>query len=351
MAMIVVIDTYGVSVGKTKNSIRISQPTPDGTKVHKKVPVLKIDCLVINKGVYVSFDAAMLLATHGKPIYYTDRGRPVAALTPFYNHGTVITRREQFLAYQDSRGLFLGKQFVTAALLNKEHLLRSLAKTRQQTNPALSQTLLLHADTIHHGLNKLESLTAPTIASARNELMGIEGEATRTYYQALTTLLPPELGFEGRERRPPTDPVNAVLSYGYVILASDLTLDLAIAGLEPYAGYLHADRSGRTSLSLDLAEEFRQPLIDRMVLNLFVRYQLTADHFDTEPGSSRTLLNKAGKRVFFEALTDRKKKKVIDPVTKELVPLGNMLLRQARNIVRYLLGKDAQYTPYIPAEL
>lgn len=349
--MIVVIDTYGVSVGKTGNSIKISKPTPDGTKTHKTVPVLKIDCLVVRKGIYISVDAAMLLATHGKPIYYTDRGRPIAALTPFYNHGTVITRREQFLAYQDARGLFLGKQFVAAAMANKATLLRSLAKTRQQTAPSTSQTMLLQADTIQDSLQKLESTNDHTVAAARSELMGFEGEATHTYYQALTTILPPELGFEGRERRPPTDPVNASLSYGYVILAGDLTLDLAIAGLEPYAGYLHADRSGRTSLALDLAEEFRQPLIDRMVLNLFVRYQLTADHFDTEPGGSRTLLNKAGKQVFFGALTDRKKKKVIDPVTKEHVPLGNMPLRQARRIVRYLLGKDAQYNPYIPREL
>jgi len=114
--------------------------------------------------------------------------------------------------------------------------------------------------------------------TAIESLLGVEGDAARIYFGMFGTMLRSDLTFAGRSRRPPRDPVNALLSFGYTLLTTELTGALAAQGLDPFVGVLHDLDYGRPSLALDLLEEFRQPIIDRLVLSVVNRGVLKADH-------------------------------------------------------------------------
>jgi len=115
--------------------------------------------------------------------------------------------------------------------------------------------------------------------------MGFEGTGSRMYYKALQEIFPTNLHFSGRNRRPPRDPVNAAISFGNHLLANEVMTAIVAAGLEPYAGFLHSDRSGRPSLVFDLIEEFRQPIVDRLIIRLFQRQLLVVGDFDFKIGA------------------------------------------------------------------
>ena len=200
--------------------------------------------------------------------------------------------------------------------------------------------------------------------------MGLEGEGASAYFGAIRTLLPSWAGFDGRNRRPPRDPFNACLSYGYAVLEGTILTAIGAAGLEPFAGFLHSDRSGKPSLTLDLIEEFRQPVVDRVALRLFRLRQLREEHFDQQPG--RVLFTEKGKQVFVEEIyreirhgaaistrPSRRESKSGAGVPEPPVPpnFGTDIVNpgsfyraaigQARKIARFVLGQDATYEPYL----
>src|SRR5262249_34167679 len=150
---------------------------------------------------------------------------------------------------------------------NQQHLLRAIdaeptAAARQAIRDALSRRLDF----------------GPTLASARSLRFAMEGPVGRHYFDGLRALVSPGLGFAGRNRRPPPDGVNAALSYGYAILCGQVERALALSGFEPSLGFLHTDRWGKPSMTLDFVELFRQPIVDRAVLTLLRRRQLTVEH-------------------------------------------------------------------------
>ena len=206
--------------------------------------------------------------------------------------------------------------------------------------------------------------------TVRFRLMGLEGEGASAYFGALRSLLPSWAGFDGRNRRPPRDPFNACLSYGYAVLEGAILTGIGAAGLEPFAGFLHADRSGKPSLVLDLIEEFRQPVVDRVALRLFRRRQLQESHFDKQPG--RVLFTEEGKRVLVGDLyqeirhgaaqpgSGNRRKGKGAPGNSDTVAASNLgadkadtgsfyraAIGQARKLARFVLGQDPTYDPYL----
>jgi len=182
-----------------------------------------------------------------------------------------------------------------------------------------------------------------TVDELRWQIMGYEGEATRLYFGIIAKLLPEDLEFTKRVRRPPRDPINSSLSFGYTILYNQILLVIAAAGLEPFAGFLHSDRSGKPSMALDLMEEFRQPVVDRTVVRLFTKKMLTATDFKEEGG--RILFSDEGKKKFLNELFSGINKGVI--IDEKLRPFPQLMMNQARMLVRFLLKKEPQYKPFI----
>jgi len=298
--MIYVFNEPGTYIGKKSQTLNVK--LPDNQK--KQIAVKNISNVVIDSRVQLTYDALMLLARNGISVVFTQKHRPMGVFHPFATHGTVLTRREQILAYNDDRGVYLAKQFAKASLENKARLLLRLRKPRISKNPELAQRFKEVIDTIRQKIEQLERIEG-RVDDVRWNIMGIEGSGAKEYFQALQLIIPSGLGFSGRERRPPRDPVNSCLSYGYTILYGYILIGIAAAGLEPFAGFLHSDRSGKPSLALDLIEEFRQIIIDRLIIKLFVRRILTNDDFDSEGGPY--FLNDKGKKKF--AINNRTSKK------------------------------------------
>lgn len=167
--------------------------------------------------------------------------------------------------------------------------------------------------------------------------MDIEGNATRLYWAAVRLILPPEYGWTKREGRGATDPINSLLNYGYGILYSQVERALVLAGLDPYAGFVHVDRPGKPSLVLDVIEEFRQACVDRVVFGLANR------HFEVAQ-------NEQGQ------LSEETRRSYADHILKHLesqmyyqgkrYPLRHILQMQARQLARFLRGQTATYAPF-----
>jgi CRISPR-associated protein Cas1 len=228
-------------------------------------------------------------AERGIPIHFVS-GAGLAGGAALYTNalnGTVLTRRSQLLAYADARGARLAAAFARAKIANQAGLLRYLARNRKEADPALSDALRGAAQEVLDHQAELDDVLASPRARARAPvdvdvdvnvnvnvdalrpvLLSIEGRASKRYWAGVALALPPELGWPGRRGRGARDPFNSALNYGYAILLRQVEHAVVCAGLDPFAGFVHVDRPGRPSLSLDLIEEFRQAVVDRTVLGM-----------------------------------------------------------------------------------
>ncbi len=204
-------------------------------------------------------------------------------------------------------------------------------------NPMLTQA----ADKLANSLRRVKH--AKTVAEA----MGMEGDAAATYFSIFNELIR-ENGFVfgGRVRRPPTDPVNALLSFVYSLITQECASALQGVGLDPYVGYLHQDRPGRLSLALDLLEEFRAPWADRFVLTLINRRQIQLKDFVNE-ASGAVRLSDDARKALLVAYQERKQVEVMHPYLQEQVPIGLLPHCQAMLLARHIRGDTEFYTPYI----
>jgi len=178
-----------------------------------------------------------------------------------------------------------------------------------------------------------------------NVLLGVEGAAARSYFKAFGMLLPDDFQFEVRSRRPPMDPVNAALSFGYALLTGEAVSAAALAGLDPSVGFLHGDDDGRPSLALDLMEEFRPLVVDTTVLNLFRRNRLTADHFRSEDGRPGVLFTDEGRRRFLNAFEERMLTVFAHVPSGRRVSYRRGLYLQAVQFSAVLAGSEPAYRP------
>lgn len=250
--------------------------------------------------------------------------------------GNVLLRRTQYRwADDEEKSVSVARLMIAAKVGNCRAVLM-----REQRNHGAS-------DALTHAAEKMAALLE-NIRHARNvpQLMGLEGEAASVYFGVFNSLLRSH-GFEfsGRVRRPPGDPVNALLSFAYVLLASECASALAGVGLDPYVGFLHQDRPGRKSLALDLMEELRAPLADRFVLTLINRGQMKLDDFVTEASGAVRLKDDA-RKAFLTAYQERKKESLKHPYLEESIELGLLPHAQALLLARHLRGDMQYYTPF-----
>ncbi len=173
-------------------------------------------------------------------------------------------------------------------------------------------------------------------ANTCDELMGLEGIAARTYFQTLGGLMPPELAFAERSRRPPLDVVNAALGYAYAILLGECVSALVASGLDPAVGLMHADQDNRPSLALDLMEEFRPYVVDLAVARQATRGTLTAQHGRHDDGVPGVLLSKAGKLVVTDAYEKRLLQTTGGALPRFSGSIRRHIYRQAQNVAAFV---------------
>ena len=250
---------FGLWVGKKSERIVVRRKG----EVCAQLPLIKLQELVIaSRGVSLSSDLIEELCQRGIRIaFLSGGGRPFALLTSPLLNATVETRRAQFAAREGTRGAGIARWIVTGKLRNQERLLRYFARTRE--GPVAAE-LLDTAATLRRLRRSAEQVEGETPDAVRPSLLGLEGVGGRLYWEQLASLVP-DTGFEGRVHQGPGDAVNAALNYGYGIMMAHVWGATLNAGLEPFAGFIHVDRSGKPSLVLDLVEEFRQPVVDRAI--------------------------------------------------------------------------------------
>ncbi len=250
--------------------------------------------------------------------------------------GNVLLRRTQYRwADDEEKSVSIARLQVAAKIANCRVSLQ-----RQIRNHGENQNLKIAIDRLGSSIRRVK--TATTVAEA----MGIEGEAASSYFSVFNELLRGEgFKFSGRVRRPPTDEVNALLSFAYTLITHECASALQGVGLDPYVGYLHQDRPGRKSLALDLLEEFRAPWADRFVITMINRGQIKPGDFITE-ASGAVRLKDDSRKTFLTAWQERKQTEITHPYLQEKVSLGLLPHCQSMLLARHLRGDTEFYPPY-----
>jgi CRISPR-associated protein Cas1 len=331
-----VVDEIGAYVGKHQGRLQVRK----GRRVLQEAPLMHLEQVIISgRAVSLSAEAVSACAGQGIPIHLVSfQGTPYASLYAAGLAGTVQTRRAQLLAYTDGRGLALARAFAGGKIRNQAALLRYLAKYRKSQDPALYQELRWLAGEVEDHLAEVRKLAGETVDDVRAQLMGIEGRAAQKYWQGVKQAVAVGEGWPGRRGRGAKDPANAALNYAYGILYGQVERAILLAGLDPYAGFVHADRPGKPSLVLDLVEEFRPPAADRPVFAIFNRG--TGVELD-EQG----LLTQASRRAVAGKVLERLDKP--EAYERKKVPLRIVIQSQARRLAAFLRGDRTRYTPFL----
>jgi CRISPR-associated protein Cas1 len=332
-------DQIGTFIGKYQERLKLMK----GKETLQQAPIMHLEAVIVaSKGVTISTDAIAACTENGIPIVMIDSlGHVYATVYASGLTGTVLTRREQLLAYYDERGAQLARWFAFAKLMNQAHTLRYWASNREASHPDDARMLAVNAVLIDEVIAELEALPDQPLETARDDLMGLEGRAAVYYWEGARLLTPPEQGWQARIGRGATDPINSLLNYGYGILYAEVQRALVLAGLDPYGGFLHADRPGKPSLTLDLIEEFRQIAVDRVVFGLAARgYQVTMDEVgrlssETRKEFAEKVLHQLEGRTRYEG--------------GQRTSIRNIIQMQARHIATFLRGERA-YTPFLLKE-
>ncbi|GBC75572.1 CRISPR-associated endonuclease Cas1 1 [archaeon HR06] len=271
-------------------------------------------------------------------IVANSKGTPLGILIPSNLSGTVKSRREQYLALNDDRGLKLAKSFVYGKIHNQSILLKTLAKSRMRNDEALGKSLFNYSYEIEDKLKKIEDIDG-NLNKVRIDLMNIEADAAKLYWDGVKLIIPEDFEFKGRVKPKATDPFNCILNFSYkALLFPDVWKAIIYSGLDPYAGFLHSDRSGRASLVLDLMEEFRQQAIDRFVINLIAKKKIDAKNTLEEGKLKKDLIN-----LLIREYEEHINSEVYYKDKKE--KLSNVIISQARSIARFLNGLE-DYKPF-----
>lgn len=330
-----IADTFGTHIGKYSQRLKITQ----GGNTLTEAPLLHLHSVqVTSRGVSISADAIEACAERGIPIFFLDsQGQSYAALYAAGLSGTVLTRRAQLLAYSNERGLRFALAAAEGKIQNQSTTLKHLAKTRKETTPDIYNELHLCAGEVSDCVSQLDRIQAETVDNARASIMAAEGQAAKRYWQAVRVVLPEEYNWPGRQGRGATDPLNSLLNYGYGILYSRIEQAIVLAGLDPYAGFIHADRPGKPSLVLDLIEEFRQVAVDRVVFGLAAR------RFTVEQDEKQRLTT-ATRRSFSDHILKHLESSV--RYVGKRFPLNQVIQGQARHLASYLRGDCDAYTVF-----
>ena len=280
-------------------------------------------------------------ASTGVALSFFDRnGRFLASVGP-QGKGNVLLRKEQFrVADDENRSLSVAKSFLTGKLYNSKYvLLRAVRDHSLQINCEKVKTAALRIGGYTKDIQRGDS---------KNSIIGIEGNAASEYFGVIDELIlqnKENFSFQERNRRPPLDPMNALLSFSYTLLSNDCASALYSVGLDPYVGFLHTDRSGRKSLALDLMEELRSPFADRFVLYLVNNRMIVKSGFKTMENGAVWLKDDT-RKLFLSEWQKRKKEELTHPFLEEKVPWGLIPYIQALLLARFLRGDLDNYPPF-----
>ncbi|HBB30861.1 MAG TPA: type I-D CRISPR-associated endonuclease Cas1 [Cyanobacteria bacterium UBA8803] len=320
-------------IGKTDERLQV--------KANKKtlldVPLIKVEGIVVLGRATVSPAVVWeLLERHIPLSFITVTGKYLGRLEPEMTKNIFVRKAQWHAAGESERAIHSVRGFIRGKLKNYRNTLLRRQREFAQLN--------LQAD-----ITRLDGAIAPINTTASiNSLRGLEGAGSAAYFGCFDRLMQgSEFHFDARHRRPPTDPVNSLLSLGYALLRHDVQSAANIVGFDPYLGYLHVERYGRPSLALDLMEEFRPLIVDAIVLSVAHRRFLKPTDFISEPISNAVSLTSEGLKVFLRLYEQKKQSQFKHPVLKRQCTYQEAFEIQARLLAKYLMGEIDKYPPLI----
>lgn len=273
--------------------------------------------------------------------FFSPRGRFLARVVG-REYGNVLLRKEQVrISDSEDRSIAYARNMITGKIFNGRW---SIERTLRDHAFRVDGEKLKHiSNALYDALPKIDK------TCSLDELRGMEGKAAEQYFSVFDHMIlnqKEDFVFKTRNRRPPLDNVNAVLSFAYTILAGDCANALSSVGLDPYVGFMHGDRPGRSSLALDMMEELRPILADRFILTLINKKIIQAEHFEQQKDHA-VLLNDKGRKVFFGAWQNHKKETITHPFLKEKIAWGLVPYVQALLLARTIRGDLEEYPPFL----
>lgn len=308
-----------------------------------QVPLHHLGSVVCFGDVLVSPALMHRCAEDGRSVVLLNRNGRFMARVEGPVSGNILLRQAQFRAAENAAfALDTARSIVAGKLRNTRQVL--LRGARETDNDDDRAALERAADSL------AASIRALPVAGNLDTVRGIEGEAARTYFDNLTRLIRKDaraaFAMNGRSRRPPRDRFNALLSFVYSMVMNDCRSALESVGLDPQLGFLHAVRPGRAALALDLMEEFRAILADRLVLTLINRGQISEKDFEERPGGAVHMQDDARKTVVV-AYQERKQEELTHPLLESKTPFGLLPDLQARFMARTIRGEMEGYLPFL----
>lgn len=320
-------------IGKTDERLNVRA----NKKTLLDVPLIKIDGVVVMGRATVSPSLLSELLERKIPLSFVTRtGRYLGCLEPEVSKNIFVRTAQWRAAGETEPALQVVRGFIRGKLKNYRN---SLLRSQREFSEISVQSAIARLEQAIAPIDKTNNI---------NSLRGLEGAGSAAYFGSFNQMIRvSEFEFATRNRRPPTDPVNALLSLGYALLRHDIQSALNIVGFDPYLGYLHVQHYGRPALALDLMEEFRPLVVDAVVLSSINRRAIAPTDFITEPLSGAVSLTPEGLRTFLRLYEQKKQSKFKHPVLQRQCTYQEAFEIQARLLAKYLMGETDKYPPLI----
>ena len=317
-----------------------------------RVPLLKVEQVVVLGNCTITTPALLSLLEQQAEVCFLSylgefKGRLNNGFTK--NSGLRVAQHRRAVANNPHQALLAAKAFVRGKLANMRTLLlrynRKLGDEAVEGAIKALAGLLVQIDRLESDGRPPPDPSKPQANSAWGQLLGYEGSGSARYFGVFGKLLKQDLGFHKRVRRPPTDPVNALLSFGYTLLANQVASAINVTGLDPYVGFLHGSKYGKPALALDLMEEFRPIVADSVALTLINTGAIKREDFVETLGAFR--LTDAGRKIFLQKYEERLNTTIQHPTFDYQVTYRKAIEVQTRLLGKWLVGEVPEYVPFV----
>ena len=306
----------------------------------KSFRLVELSLLVIHTGVQLTSVVIAELMDRGiETIFLRQDGQFRGRLQGSFHTNPAI-RLAQYQVVDSTFGMAIAQRLIEGKIRNQRVIL-------QRRNRATKGAIAEISEAVELISSYIVQLGNVAIPLDRERLMGLEGICARHYYQALRHYFPPEWKFNGRNRQPPLDPINALLSWGYGVLLARIFASAVLAGLDPYLGFFHVTQPYRPNLALDLMEEFRPVVVDAAVIGIIQANLLAPEDFESSPDGAGIWLGAIAKKLFLAQLERQFSSSFLYPPQNRKLRLSQILLEQARSLGRCLLERSLDYQPYV----
>lgn len=273
--------------------------------------------------------------------FMTQYGKFLSRISGEVRGNVTLRKTQYFLSEKKEENIKIARNFIIGKIYNSRWVIERAVRDHSMRVDV--QKLKDVSDSLK------KSIDMAVTCEEHEMLRGIEGEAAKLYFSVFNDLILQQkeyFSFNGRNKRPPLDNVNALLSFAYTLLTNNIVSALETVGLDPYVGFMHTDRPGRVSLALDLLEEFRSVFADRFVISLINKKMISSDGFIKKENGA-IIMDDDTKKIFLSAFQEKKQEKITHPFLEEKIEWGMVPYVQSLLLARFIRGDIEEYPPFL----